>query len=50
VSSVAGAAAGPAASTLPGVVGGTVTQGGQTTPQYFPMIPNVTGILPSVSF
>jgi hypothetical protein len=35
---VAGAVAGPA---LPGVTSGTVTQGGQTTQQYFPNIPGV---------
>jgi hypothetical protein len=38
VGAIAGAAAGPA---LPGVTSGTVTQGGQTTQQYFPNIPGV---------
>jgi len=50
VGALAGAAAGPAAA-LPGVVSGTVTQGQQTTQQFFPMIPGMSAIpLPSVTF
>jgi hypothetical protein len=41
VAGVAGAAAGAAVPALPGVTSGTVTQGGQTTQQYFPNIPGV---------
>jgi hypothetical protein len=44
---IAGAAAGPA---LPGVTQGTVTQGNQTTTQYFPNIPGVPIAMPQVSF
>ena len=40
VAGLAGTAAGPAATALPGVVSGTVTQGQQTTQEYFPMLAN----------